>query len=250
MNPAPRGNLPGRCATCAARMNCCLPNLSTEVLKQFHEITFSRIYNPDVTVFRQGEQAHGLFIVRSGSIRLAYISTEGRSLALGLVGPSGILGLAEIMTGIQYSVSAETLEESDLEYVEKQQFLAFLAKNPIVAVELLRMLSHQLQRFQTELCEVAGRLPSTQRLLHTLQDFSETCGLATREGVRIRLCLTVQDLADRIGCSRQWTSKLLHDLESQGLIHRRGGWITLTDITGVLLSHAPTTSSDVMSIGV
>jgi DNA-binding MarR family transcriptional regulator len=41
--------------------------------------------------------------------------------------------------------------------------------------------------------------------------------------------LTVRDLAGTLGCSRQWASKLLSEIEAQGLIEREGRRIILTD---------------------
>jgi len=68
--------------------------------------------------------------------------------------------------------------------------------------------------------------------MNLLREFGQNCGHPIDDGVRIRIPLTVQDLADKIGCSRQWTSKLLGKLQTARLIERNQGWIILvTDRT-------------------
>lgn len=228
MNLIPNHGFRERCATCQARASCPFAGLPSGIVKQFHAIGQVKLYSQDDTLFRQGEEASGLFIIRSGWVKLFHLTAAGKITTLGLVGPGGTLGLIEILTEDQHEVSAETLEESRLDYVAKEKFNHFLFENPVVAVRLLKKVSHEMQKFLTELYQMAGKVPSDERLLHTLQDLSETCGHPTGDGIKLKLSFTVQDLADRIGCSRQWASRLLSNLQTQGLIQRKGGWITLT----------------------
>ena len=73
-------------------------------------------------------------------------------------------------------------------------------------------------------------LPLVERLLHKLQELADACGVTTESGgLLLDAPLTVQDLAGSLGCSRQWASKLLSEIESRGLIERRGRRIVLTE---------------------
>jgi CRP/FNR family transcriptional regulator len=218
--------VPDRCATCQARASCLFAESPPKAMSQFQMITQVRRYPRGDIIFRQGEHAHGLFILRSGWAKLFHLTPAGKAVTLGLIGPGRILGLTEIVTGSPYLVSAETLDESDVEYIEKQRFLIFLLENPRLAVEPLTTVSQEARKFLTQLCEMAGKLPTVQRLLHTLQDLAKTCGHKTDDGIRLKLPFTVQDLADSIGCSRQWASKLVNELEDQGLIKRKEGGLS------------------------
>lgn len=157
-----------------------------------------------------------------------HLTAVGKVTSLGLFSNGGVLGLSEILTGDEYRTNAEVLENSRLDYVAKKQFMQLLLDHPAAAVRLLKRTCHDMQRFLTELYQTAGKLPLDERLLHVLLDLCKTCGHSTSDGIKLQLSFTVQDLADRIGCSRQWASGLLRNLQAQGLIQRKGGWITLT----------------------
>lgn len=216
------------CGNCEAHTNCCFRELPPQSLQKFRGLLLLRRYGPGVIVFREGEPADGIFVVRSGWLRLTHISQEGKSVIIGFVGPGGILGLTEVMTGCTHHVGAEVLEECELEYLRSQSFLPFLENNPKLAVTLLAAVSHDVRRSVAEVCALAGKLPLQERLFCKLQELAESCGQPTPRGIQIRLPFTVQELADSLGCSRQWTTKLLYGLEEQGLIRRRQSWITLT----------------------
>jgi CRP/FNR family cyclic AMP-dependent transcriptional regulator len=216
------------CSICPAQIACAFAGISMKTRSDFRTLCENRVYGRATVLFRQGDEVRGLFVVRSGWVKLGFAAPNGHAAIVGLIGPGSLLGLREVVTGQSHSVSAETVESSELDYVNRAGFVAFLEERPEVAVALLTRLSHEAGRLLRELCEVATRVPPADRLLHTLQDLAASCGLWSEEGARLRLSLTVQELAERIGCSRQWTTRALDQLQTRGLIRRRGGRITLT----------------------
>jgi CRP-like cAMP-binding protein len=66
--------------------------------------------------------------------------------------------------------------------------------------------------------------------MSALIELGNVYGVPAEAGLRIPVPLTVQMLADKVGCSRQWASKLLGELEAAGKLKRNRSWITL--ITG------------------
>jgi CRP/FNR family cyclic AMP-dependent transcriptional regulator len=115
--------------------------------------------------------------------------------------------------GAPRSASAVTVEPTTCAVVNRVQFRDFLAVNPDFAQHLIQTLIHRA-RSATEnvkslaLSDVYGRLV---RLLNTL---------ATEyEGkLMVRERLTQQDIAERIGASRDMVSKLMKDLVSGGYL--------------------------------
>ncbi|MFB3903762.1 MAG: helix-turn-helix domain-containing protein [Acidobacteriota bacterium] len=98
-----------------------------------------------------------------------------------------------------------------------------------MALNLLRAVGEQTRRFGDELYAFAGRQASADRLLNVLQQLAKACGQRTADGIRLRIPFTVQDLADEIACSRQWTTRLLSELEGRRMIQRKNGWIVLME---------------------
>jgi len=220
---------PDLCAVCQAAPHCAFTNLTPEALQEFRSIAQTRFYAAGSTILRQGEEADGLFVLQSGLVRLLHLTPAGKPVGVRLLTPPEIVGLTEVITGDRYSSTVETVEESQVEFVPRKRFVPFLLSTPALAVELLIRVSQDFERIQEGIYESDGGSPLVERLVHKLQELAAACGVNTERGLLLDAPLTVQDLAGTLGCSRQWASKLLSEIESRGLIERRGRRIILTD---------------------
>jgi CRP/FNR family transcriptional regulator len=187
------------------------------------------IYGSGVTVFWQGDEPEGVFVVRLGWLKLSHVSLAGRPATVDIMGTGSILCLQSVLTGFPFAASCEVIEHCELEYIERDQFLKLLASNQELADHILTTVCLDSGRFLTELCMTGAKVPARERLLHILRDLARSCGLGGDKGVLIRIPLTVNDIGERIGCTRQWTTKLLMELEQMDLILRKQGSITMTN---------------------
>lgn len=217
-----------RCQGCPGRSGCVFAALPDAEWRHFERLVRRSFYAGSTTVVRQGDAARGVFIVRSGVIRLERVSPQGRSFVVRLATAADLLGIPEVMAGSCHSLSAEAVESSQLEFITAEDFRAFLLEHPNVAVSLLERTCRELAVLERNLCEAGTHRPLAERLLSKLRELADARGVIVPGGVLLDLPLTVQDLGDSLGCSRQWTSKLLRDLAAAGLIERRGGRIVLT----------------------
>ncbi|HEU4390584.1 MAG TPA: Crp/Fnr family transcriptional regulator [Blastocatellia bacterium] len=189
-----------------------------------------RVYGPGATILRQEDDPSGVFIIRRGRAKLFCLTRIGKTLTMGIGGPGSMLGLTAVLLDTTYEATAVALHETNVDYICRKDFLQFLDETPALAVDLLPIVGREASNALTELVDTAGRLPLSERLMHRFKTLSETWSHRTADGVKLDLPLTVQDIAESLGCSRQWASKVLKDLEDQGSIRRRGRSITLTNI--------------------
>lgn len=210
-----------RCKACSARDACGFVDVA-----EFQAIVEPRVYGRNATIIRQGEPANHVFLIRSGLIQLIHTAPNGKSV-IDLIRPGWALGAPWAITRKNYAYTALTLEETETERVEVAKFLAYLHSHPQAAVLLLKDVSGQLMRVLDNLYGIAGKVPSERRLKQALLEIAEMAGLTGNGSGSIRIPISIQMLADRIGCSRQWVSKILKELEARGEIQRRGSWITL-----------------------
>jgi CRP/FNR family transcriptional regulator len=202
-----------------------LPN---EALTKFLALAQVRVYSADVIFIHQGDEDAGVFVVRSGLVKLFYNTPGGKIITAGVYGPGTIIGLKEVLLESAYELNAVALKQTEVEYIQRPDFTVILQNNPRLAIALLTKLSLEAQETAAQLLAVSGALPLAARLMHKLEQLASICSHPTSGGIKIDLPLTVQELADMLGCSRQWASKLLKDLEEVGMISRRGASITLT----------------------
>jgi CRP/FNR family cyclic AMP-dependent transcriptional regulator len=221
--------IPESCLGCAAQGTCVFVALPPRARRDFEEMMRARSYPSGSAVVHQGEPVDGVYVVQSGVVRLLHLTPPGKAVAVQLVGPAGVLGLPEMVSRVPYPWTARVVEDAVLEFIPRARFLAFLATYPEVALDLLGQVSHELVHLQRDLCATMAGAPMPERLLDKLRELCEDYGVDTAEGLRLDLHMTVQDLADHLGCSRQWVSKTLGDLEQRGMIRRQSRDLLLTD---------------------
>jgi CRP-like cAMP-binding protein len=82
--------------------------------------------------------------VRKGSISLRLESGEGTAILDRTVTRDAIVGLPGTFSGGRYSLTASTLEESELAFLERQALLELVSSNPDIGLEVVRALGEEV----------------------------------------------------------------------------------------------------------
>ncbi len=174
-------------------------------------------------LIQEGDVGDTLHIVLWGRLRSFSVDAQsGREITYGIYGPGEYLGEMGLDGGPR-SASVITLEPSVCALVRRQTLEQYIAENPGFAFELLakvirRARAATLSARQMALNDVYGRL---RDLLETLAEAQP--GGTRRIGER----LTHQEIANRIGCTREMVSRVMRDLERGGHVHQQRGLIEL-----------------------
>ena len=95
-------------------------------------------------LFRSGDVADGLYVLRAGRLRVLVEDEEGLRVVREL-GPGDVLGELALLTGSPRSASAQAVRDSELVELDAARFDALLSDDPRFARALLRELAAQLQ---------------------------------------------------------------------------------------------------------
>lgn len=192
-----------------------IPDLSclTESLRALALRGEIRRYRKGAQLIQEGDQGDTLFIVLAGRLRAFSVGENDREITYGVYGPGEYLGEMSLDGG-RRSASVETLEASTCAVVGRATLEAFIGERPQFAFELLakvirRARTATLSTRQLALNDVYGRL---KLLFDSLAE-------AQPDGTRvIGERLTHQEMANRLGCSREMVSRLMKDLEKGGFV--------------------------------
>lgn len=182
-----------------------------------------RRYRKGTLLIQEGDQGDTLYLIVSGRLRAFAVGERDREITYGVYGPGEYLGEMSLDGGPR-SASVETLEASSCVVITRQTLLAHIAEHPEFALELLakvirRARAATLTARQMALNDVYGRL----RLL-----IDELAGPPDADGTRALLTpVTHQQMAQRLGCSREMVSRLMKDLERGGYLRLRGRQVLL-----------------------
>ena len=92
-------------------------------------------------LLRAGAQACGVFLVKSGRVRLQ-LEAEAGLYPTRTLGPEAILPAT--VSDESYSLTAEAVQDCELDFISRKQLLALLQENTTAALQILQILSKEI----------------------------------------------------------------------------------------------------------
>ena len=100
----------------------------------------SRYFKAGSTVFREGDEAHELFVIKSGKVRI-----QIGNHTLTELGPDTIFGEMALIDSEPRSATAIAVTDVELVPVGEKQFLFLVSQTPYVALKVVRVLVQRLR---------------------------------------------------------------------------------------------------------
>lgn len=172
-------------------------------------------------VFRQGEPADSIYLVKAGKLKLVRVTGEGREAILDVVGPGEVLGETALFREEAQSCAAVALEETSLCCFGRPQFETLIQKNPSLALNMIGYLGRRLHESRQEMGDAAGA-SVRERVLRLMRRLAEKYGRTAPHATVIELEITQQELADMVGASRVMVGNVLKELNELGVVSRHG----------------------------
>ena len=177
----------------------------------------SRSFRPQTILISEGDAGGSLYIVLSGRLRVFASSPEGRDVVLSEHGPGEYVGELSL-EGSPRSASVKAVEATTCCVVPAAQLPEFLAEHPEFALHLTRKLTRMVRRL-TEQVKSLALQDVYGRMVRLLMELSEPVG----DERIVREKLTQQDIADRVGSSREMVNRVMKDLTTGGYVVVRDG---------------------------
>jgi CRP/FNR family cyclic AMP-dependent transcriptional regulator len=197
-------------------------NLSDEQIGLLTERAVTSAYPKGAIIVNEGDQGNSLFLILSGSVKTFLSDENGREVVLSTQGSGEYFGDLALFDGEPRSASVMTLEPCKVMIISKVQLREAISDDPEIGLSLLKGLAGRV-RLLTENVRTLALLDVFGRLVKTLYSLAED-----KDGVLvIDQRLTQQDLANRIGASREMVSRIMHDLTEGGYIGVKAKRITI-----------------------
>lgn len=110
-------------------------------------------YERGTTLFRSDDPVSGIFIVREGSVRMFIESPADIVVPPRILGPGEIAGLPATLTGT-YSLSAETAEDTELDFIAARHVTELLECSPRLCMVVMSLISEEIARMRSALRHV------------------------------------------------------------------------------------------------
>jgi CRP/FNR family transcriptional regulator/CRP/FNR family cyclic AMP-dependent transcriptional regulator len=201
--------------------------LSEVDIQALARLTTRRRYPKDTVVFFENEQGDTLFMILEGRVRVTILGDDGREVILSVLGPGDFFGEISLLDNEPRSATAIAAEESELLLLlHRADFQGAMSENPSIGAALIRVLTTRLRRANHQISTLA-LLDVYGRVARVILDIAREEGRRLKDGRMAFRRATHQELANRIGTTRETVTRMLKDLERQGLITVDGREVVL-----------------------
>ncbi|OOG49942.1 Crp/Fnr family transcriptional regulator [Polaromonas sp. C04] len=181
-----------------------------------------RRYPKNKVLITEGSTGEGLFVLLAGSVKAYSMDEYGREITYSTVNAGDYFGEMSLDGGPR-SASVMTLEPCICSVLSSDDVRAHLAQHPNFAFSLVEQIIRRA-RAATDIARNMALLSVYGRVVALLEGLH---GPAS-EGAGVTLHpITHQDIANRVGSSREMVSRLLKDMEKGGYIELGVKRITL-----------------------
>jgi CRP/FNR family transcriptional regulator, cyclic AMP receptor protein len=191
--------------------NALIASLADPGIRALAALGRVRSYPKQALIIHEGDVADTVFIVLAGRVRVFSSADDGRDVILDVLGSGEIVG-EMALDGSPRSASIMTMEATTVAVID--------------AATLRERLKSDLELAMLLVTELLGRLRKTSRVVKQLAlgDVYERLSVVLNEELLRSPTghsidgLTQQDLADRIGASRDMVNRIFGELERGGYV--------------------------------
>ena len=195
--------------------------LSDQDIAALSRRAMTRAFPKNTIILNEGDQTDSLYIILSGRVKVFLANEEGKEIVLDTQGPGEYFGEMVLDEGPR-SASVMTLEPCRFQLIPKDDVKALLQSHPDFAMHLVRKLIYR-GRVLTEHVKSLALQNVYGRFAKLLNEMA-----VPQDGKRVlQEKLSQQEMANRIGASREMINRIVKDLTTGGYISVDGQRIVI-----------------------
>ena len=175
-----------------------------------------RNFSRGENIFSVGMPCEEFHVTVTGQVKLFALSPSGQEKVIELAGPGISFAEALVFTGKPYIINAQALSESIVLSVGKAAVVREIEDDPRFAMHMLAGISRRLHGLVHDVQAYSlhnGMQRVIGYLLHPLEE-----NPATSTALKVSLPVSKATIASRLSITPEYFSRVLHELESAGLI--------------------------------
>jgi len=198
--------------------------LSQPELEILENHMVKRSCQKNTVVINEGDEANSLYIILEGEVKVFLSNKDGREIIINTQVAGDHFGELALLDNAPRSASVMTTMKSTLGVVSKTDFCTVITRHPELALKLIRELTRRVRLLSDSvktlaLMDVYGRVAKT------------LLGMAEHENghLVIENRPTQQDIANRIGASREMVARIMKDLATGNYISIDGKRLVINE---------------------
>lgn len=194
--------------------------LSQEELSEVEQVVHHKVFKKGNLVISP-EQSPQLTIVARGGLKMYQLSANGKEQLLRVIEPGGYEGENALFGAINENLFGETLEDTTVCFLKREDFKKFLMQNPALSLKLLEINAKKSEQIEQQASFLMMETVES-RLANYLLQLAKAS-----HNTEIELPMKMKDLANFVGTTPETLSRKFKLLEQEGLIKRKGKQIKI-----------------------
>lgn len=207
--------------------------LSAENLQMLGQSSVTHRYKRGELIFREGGIPTGIFYLVSGKVKKYKATAKGSEQIFYICAAGELLGYHAVLSEEYYPDSAATIEDSEITFIPRDNFLRVLNASPVLSNKLLKALGHEFSVFINVIATLATK-PVRERVALNLLILEEKFRRDDRPDGVVDVNVSRTDLANMVGTAKENLVRLLQQFKAGGLIESSGRAIRIRDKEGLL----------------
>jgi len=183
--------------------------------------TVTRQFPKNTVIVSQGDDTDSIYVIVQGKVDVFLHNDKGKEIIINTLGLCESFGELAPLGGIPRQASIITTEDSVFGIISRQIFMDTLLVKPAIAMRIIDLLITRIQDLTEEVSSLALE-DVYNRVVRVLYKHADEVGekLVTEK-------LTQQDIASRVGATREMVHRILKELKTGGYISIEGKHITI-----------------------
>ncbi|SHF03092.1 CRP/FNR family transcriptional regulator, anaerobic regulatory protein [Thermoanaerobacter uzonensis DSM 18761] len=203
--------------------------LEDKSLEEIHRISTINFFKKGSIIFMEGEKGEAMYFVKSGKVKISKTSSIGKEYIIKIMEKGDVFAESILFVGGEYPATAEAIEDSEVIMLKNQDIENLILKNSEIALSIIKLMAKRLKNVAVIIENLALR-DSIGRTASVLLTFAKERGINAKEGILLDLNLNRQDLANIVGTSRENVTRILSQMDKEGIIHLDRQKIIIRDI--------------------
>ncbi len=212
------------------------PDRMSELEPRTRDLLVERCRNmscrPGQALFEQGARHTHSFLIEEGLVRTYYTAISGREITMAYWSEGDLVGGPNFYGDGYHTWSGTVLRPTRVLAIRGKDLKELANLYPEIALWMTDTLMFKL-RWISILFQLHGTESVRLRLCKLLIMLADIYGIGDGGRVVIKHKLNQSDLASLVGASRQWTNKILSELQSLGLLRLEDRHIIISDISAL-----------------
>lgn len=212
------------------RSNYLIDTLSSAEKETLFKNSYEEKFKKGEIVIRRNHVPEFVYFIKNGSVKRYAKDKQGKEYIIQILRKNLLFGYHSVLSEERFGTYTETLEQSTIVHIPKNDFIAFLNNTPKFQHNVLKILSYEFGIMINYVTNYINRPVINRVATQLLLEANYLINFKYTDAQRIEIKIKRTDLAALVGASRENVILALHKLKQQGLIMCEGSLITINNM--------------------